>query len=261
MTIGIIGYGSFGQFVHELVRHYYPDTEVHVFSRGQTEDALYRPLRDVCRSDVLFLCVPIGAYEEVLTEAVPLLGESTLVVDVATVKEHTVDLLKQHENIRYIALHPMFGPYSYIKKGKSLEGLRLVLTEHTLKDDALIQFRDTVNKLGLVLLEMTPTEHDKMLAETLFLTHYIGQVVTRGGFKRTDIDTLSFGFLMDAVESVQNDKQLFQDVYRYNKYCKEVLERFEQAEAETAATFGLDVADSTDETLAKETIYTDIPNR
>ena len=55
-------------------------------------------------------------------------------------------------------------------------------------------------------------------------------MVTYGNFIRTNIDTVSFGFLMDAVESVQNDTELFKDVYTYNPYCKEVIARFEQAE-------------------------------
>lgn len=239
LTVGIIGYGSFGQFVHELVRQYLPESEVLVLARTEPMSELFRPLEEVARADVVVLCVPIHAYEDVLAVLVPSLGPDSIVVDVATVKEHTVALLRRHEGLRFVALHPMFGPYSYIKKGKSLEGLRLVLTDHALDSSELTRLKEDVTKLGLVLLEMSPSEHDQMLAETLFLTHYIGQVVTKGGFKRTDIDTVSFGFLMDAVESVKNDAQLFQDVYRFNPYCKEVLERFEQAERETANVFGL----------------------
>ena len=61
----------------------------------------------------------------------------------------------------------------------------------------------------------------------MFLTHYIGQIVARGGFKRSNIDTISFGSLMDAVDSVRHDTRLFEDVSRYNPYCREVIERFE----------------------------------
>ena len=59
---------------------------------------------------------------------------------------------------------------------------------------------------------------------------YIGQVVARGGFERTDIDTVSFGFLMDAVDSVRHDGQLFEEVCRYNPYCHEVIERFDRSD-------------------------------
>lgn len=235
-SVGIIGYGSFGQFIHELIRHYYPDAAVHCFDSARMS---LGTLEAAALSDVVFLAVPIAAYEHALFELAPHLGPTSLLIDVATVKVHTTSLLHRHGGIRYVATHPMFGPYSYIKKGKQLKGLRLVLAEHTLNDDELLRMLSTLERLGLSVLHMSPDEHDKMLAETLFLTHYVGQVVTKGGFRRTDIDTLSFGFLMDAVESVQNDKQLFQDVFRYNPYCREVLGRFEEAEAETAATFGL----------------------
>jgi hypothetical protein len=70
-----------------------------------------------------------------------------------------------------------------------------------------------------------------MLAETLFLTHYVAQMVAAGGFVRTDIDTLSFGYLMDAVESVKGDTELFRDVFAFNPYCRETIARLEKAEA------------------------------
>lgn len=235
-AVGIIGYGSFGQFVHELLGHYAPRVEVHVFDR---KDESLGTLEAAAACGLVVLAVPIAEYKDALDAVVPHLTSASTVLDIATVKVHTTSLMRSHSGLRYISTHPMFGPYSYEKKEKSVDGLRLVLTEHTLPDADIGELRAVVESLGLLVLDMTPDEHDKMLAETLFLTHYIGQVVTKGDFKRTDIDTLSFGYLMDAVESVKHDSDLFKDVYRYNPYCREVLERFEEAEAETAATFGL----------------------
>lgn len=87
---------------------------------------------------------------------------------------------------------------------------------------------------------MTSDAHDQHLADTLFLTHFIGQTIARAGFTRTEIDTVSFGFLMDAVESVKNDTRLFADVFRYNPYCKETITRLEQAEEETRSILEAD---------------------
>lgn len=238
LRIGIIGYGSFGQFVHTLAEQYFPEATVSVFSRSRSDDTVFRSLSDVAQSDVVLLCVPIAAYKDWLEKVVPLLGPQTILVDVATVKEYTVGLLQSYSNLRFIATHPMFGPYSYEKKGKTLTGLRLVVAAHTLTNEELQRFTALVTTVGLTLLTMTPESHDRMLAETLFLTHYLGQAVIAGGFRRTDIDTVSFGFLMDAVESVQNDTALFRDVYRYNQYCDEVITRFEKAEAALHALIG-----------------------
>jgi prephenate dehydrogenase len=87
-----------------------------------------------------------------------------------------------------------------------------------------------LQSLGLLTIIMLSDKHDEHLAETLFLTHYVGQIVAEAGFDRTTIDTVSFGFLMDAVESVKNDRQLFLDVWRYNPYCKAMITKFHQAQ-------------------------------
>jgi hypothetical protein len=40
---------------------------------------------------------------------------------------------------------------------------------------------------------------------------------------------------MDAMEIVRHDAQLFRDVYRFDPYCREVLERFAIAERDVRA--------------------------
>lgn len=235
MTIGIIGYGNFGSFLHEMLRRYRPDIEVRVFSSHHKEDnATFFPFADVCTSDALVFAVPIHAFEGVLEKVLPHRGKQTVIVDVATVKSHPIAVLKRHPTLPYIATHPMFGPESF-KKRDSLKGLRLVLSSHTLAPEVYQRVKRELAELGLVILEKTPDEHDRMLAETLFLTHLIGQEVKAGGFKRTDIDTVSFGYLIDMVESVAHDAALFHDVYTYNPHCKEVLARFEEAATEVVA--------------------------
>jgi prephenate dehydrogenase len=168
-----------------------------------------------------------------LLKVLPLLGPGSILVEVNTVKAHPADLLRRHGGGRaYVATHPMFGPYSFEKQGGNLTGLRLVVTEHTLPPQDMEGAIAWAKALGLDVLTMSPQAHDRMLAETLFLTHYVSQIVAKGGFVRTDIDTLSFGYLMDAVESVRGDTELFRDVFAFNPYCEDIIRRFETAEGE-----------------------------
>lgn len=230
-SIGIIGYGDFGKFLHELVKKHLPEVEVKVFSRSNPVDnEVFYPLAEVCGSQVLFPTVPIKAFKETLEGIKDLLGENTIVCDVTSVKVHTVAAMRGVGIKNFIATHPMFGPYSYAKQNNSLAGLRIALCDGTLSasDEALLT--QWLGSLGLKVLPMKADEHDKLVAETLFLTHLVGQTIKRGGFERTAVDTVSFGFLMDAVESVSHDEALFRDVYKYNPYCEEVLERFKAAE-------------------------------
>ena len=235
-TIGIIGYGQFGAFIAELAQRYLPDTQVRISSgHVAVDNDRFFTLAEVCACDLVVLTVPIRSTEQRLREIGPLLGDTSVLVDVATVKAHTAGLLRKLvPEKNWIATHPMFGPYSFEKQGGSLEGLRIVLTDHSLDPAKYQDTKQALQAAGLVVLEMTPDAHDRMLAETLFLTHYVGQVVHHGDFERTDIDSVSFGFLMDAVESVRQDVRLFQDVYRYNTHCQKVVQRFERAEQRVA---------------------------
>lgn len=233
-SVGIVGYGHFGKLVHALVARFAPEVQVKVSSSRATPDGvLFFSLADVAKCDAVVVCVPIHAFESTVEQLLPLIGWQTILVDIATVKLHTVEVLQRLAPAhRWIATHPMFGPESFAKQGNDPAGLRIVIAKHTVPDTEYKDLKKLFAGIGFVLVEKTADEHDRQLAETLFLTHYVGQVINRAGFARTDIDTVSFGYLYDAVESVRNDTKLFEDVYAYNPYCKQVIERFDAMERE-----------------------------
>lgn len=231
-TIGIIGYGHFGKFLHFLGQRFFPAVSIRVYSRRFAADGkTFFTLVEAAECDVVILCGSISEYEEQIKAVAPLLAPHSVLVDVATVKLHTTELLKKYcPNCHYISTHPMFGPESYEKYHGNVEGFRIVVTDYALVNDGYLAAKAILNGLGFDVIEMTADEHDKRLAETLFLTHYVSQSILAAGFTRTSIDTLSFQFMMDAVESVKNDRKLFEDVYHYNKYCQPVAEQLHAAQ-------------------------------
>jgi len=231
-TVGIVGYGAFGALLHTLIGRFASDIAVRIHSRDRKPDGkTFFSLAETAKSDMLILAVPISAFGEVLKKVLPLMRKDTVLVDVATVKVHTVNLLKKlAKGRRYIATHPVWGPESYEKRGGDVRGFRIVITAHTLPKNEYELLRGTLKMCGFDVVEVDAPAHDQHLAETLFLTHFIAQLITRAGFERTAVDTISFGFLMNAVESVRNDVALFRDVFRFNPYCRKVLERIEKAE-------------------------------
>lgn len=236
-SVGIIGYGNFGACAETLLKRFAPTLLLRIYAPEREPDRKrFFALDEVAQSDAVILAVPIKAFEKVLKKILPLMSPEGIIVDVATVKVHTVKLLKKlAKGRRYIATHPMFGPESYEKRSGDVTGFRIVVALHTLSANAYSVLRSYASDLGFKVVEMTPQAHDKQLAETLFLTHFLGQAVEHGGFRRTDIDTVSFGYLMDAVESVRADTKLFRDVFRFNPFCANVLKRFEKAEEEVHA--------------------------
>lgn len=233
-TVGIVGYGHFGALVHALVQRFAPTVRVLVYRRDKkTDGKTFFALDEVAQSDAVVLAVPINAFEGVLQQVVPLMGERTVVIDVCTVKVHTAQALKRlAKGKRYLATHPVWGPESYEKRGGDIKGFRIVVTDGTLDTEEYKALTEFLKKCGFDVVEMSADAHDKHLAETLFLTHFIGQLVSRAGFERTEVDTVSFDYLMDAVESVKHDEALFRDVFKYNLYCEDVLDRIEKATKE-----------------------------
>ncbi|MBO6835297.1 MAG: prephenate dehydrogenase/arogenate dehydrogenase family protein [Alphaproteobacteria bacterium] len=231
-TLGILGYGHFGAFLHRMAERFIPDVTVRVHTRSRKPgDGVFTTFEEAVDSDALLLCVPIGVYEETLHAIKDLLRPETILIDVATVKRHTGDLIRAIvPGQPHICTHPMFGPESYTKQGGDVTGFRIVITETNLPDATVEPIRSMLRREGFDIVEKTADEHDRELAETLFLTHYVGQVIARGGFERTEIDTVSFGFLMDAVDSVRHDTRLFEEVCRFNSYCEEVVRRFDRSE-------------------------------
>lgn len=231
-SLGLIGYGHFGKFLHVLAQRFLPDVPLKIYSaRREPDGVLFFPLDEVAACDAVVLTVPISAYADTLDRISPYLRAGSVIVDVATVKKHTMNLLQAAKPASpFISTHPMFGPESYAKCDGDVIGMRIVITGHNLAPDVYKVVLDKLNDVGFKVIEKTADEHDKDLAETLFLTHYIGQIVASGGFERTDIDTTSFGFLMDAVDSVRHDGQLFEEVFRFNPYCRQVIERFDASD-------------------------------
>lgn len=231
-TVGIVGYGNFGKFLYELGKRFFPQVEFRVHSRRfGIDNKTFFDLKTTAQSDVVIICGGIREYEERMVSVLEHALAETIIIDVATVKKHTSDLCHKYcNNNRFISIHPMFGPGSYKKYRGDVSGFRIVVTDYALKNDTFQVLKKQFANLGFSIIEMTADEHDKRLAETLFVTHYIGRSIIEAGFNRTDIDTLSFQFLMDAVDSVRDDEELFADVYRFNPYCKAAAERFHVAQ-------------------------------
>lgn len=231
-SVGILGHGHFGAFLAELFGKHFPETEVKIYShRNDPNGETFFSLKETGLCDVVFLCSAIRDYEAQLLEVLPHLGEDSVLVDVATVKKYPTEIFKKHADDRYwLSCHPMFGPESYKKNGGDITGFRIVVTDYSLINADYYVLKDALVSAGFEVIEMDADEHDQLLAETLFLTHYIAQTIHTAGFGRTKIDTVSFQSLMNAVESVVQDRKLFEDVYQFNPYCKAVATRFHEVQ-------------------------------
>jgi prephenate dehydrogenase len=129
LTIGIIGFGRFGQFI---ARTFAKHGSVVVTSRSDYTDVAeamgvkYVPLDDpesflAQDLDVVILATSIVSFESTVKRLVPFLEDHVkkskkgpLVVDVLSVKEHAREIMLERlpEECDILCTHPMFGPDS-----------------------------------------------------------------------------------------------------------------------------------------------------
>jgi prephenate dehydrogenase len=118
----------------------------------------------------------------------------------------------------------MFGPDS---AAESLKDRKVVLCKVRIDDDKHEEIKEYLDKKDLIVIETTPEEHDKEIAKSLLLTHFIGRGLIDFGAADLDIDTEGHRRLISILDTVKNDTgQLFEDMNRYNKNSKKVREDF-----------------------------------
>lgn len=229
MRIGIIGFGRLGSL---LARHFAREHEIKVYDTRRVASAIRRagalpaPLAEVCRQEVIVPCVPIAEFEPLLRRIRGLLRPGALVVDVCSVKEHPVRAMKRllPRSVEILATHPNFGPDS---AAESLSGRQIAVCRVRISRSRYSSVKRAFERKGLKLVEMTPREHDRRMASSLVLTHFIGRGLLEYGARPTGIDTEGYKRLLRILQTVQNDSaQLFRDMNRFNAFAPMMRRRF-----------------------------------
>ena len=236
--IGIIGFGRFGKL---MTRYLAEDCQVFVYDLdAQTEEIESRggaaaSLEEVCRQPTVVLAVPISALRGVLKEVRKKLAPGTLIIDVCSVKTLPVKWMVEilPAEIDILGTHPMFGPDS---AAEALKGGKIVLCRERLAAKAYDRIKAFLESKGLIVIETTADEHDREIAVSLALTHYIGRALARFGAKPQQIDTEGYKRLLHILEVVENDTwQLFEDMNQYNPYAEDSRIQFLSALEEIKA--------------------------
>jgi prephenate dehydrogenase len=177
-TFGIIGYGHFGQFLApslarhgKVLVHDADDAKVEQLSDGVRAASL----DEVAAADVVILAVPFAALAGVLDEIRDRLARETVVMDVVSSKRRATELLEQKlpPGVDLLATHPLFGPPSMT----GIEpGLRIVVTAE--RGPAAARLREFLEQeLGLIVVSVSPDEHDRAMAYMQSLPFFIARAL------------------------------------------------------------------------------------
>jgi prephenate dehydrogenase len=131
------------------------------------------------------------------------------------------------ENVDILGTHPMFGPDS---AADSLQGRKIVLCRVRMGAERYEKVRSYLASRGLALIETSAAEHDRQIAVSLALTHFIGRSLAEMGTQPQVIDTEGYKRLLRILEVVENDTwQLFEDMNRFNPYACKTRQAFRDA--------------------------------
>ncbi len=230
--ISILGFGRFGKLMAQYLAKDY-DVCVHTRSDCRREieaaGASAVTFDEACRQKVLILGVPISAMQTTLARIAPKLTPGALVVDVCSVKEYPVRLMQERlpADVSILATHPMFGPDS---AANSLKGRKIVVCRERIETDYYQKIVSYLKSTGLVVIETSPEAHDRQIAISLALTHFIGRSLSEFGAVPLDIDTEGYKRLLHVLGVVENDTwQLFEDMNTYNPYAADSRQAFMDA--------------------------------
>jgi prephenate dehydrogenase len=228
--IGIIGFGDFGQFIHQFLNPYFDIKiyDIHLPKNViESFEIKSSSLDEIIDVDVLVLCVPVQFLEKTLLDIKEKVKKGTLVVDVSSVKMKPIELMLKHlpKDVDILGTHPLFGPQS---GANGISGLNMVLCPIRVSDIRLrcvTQFLE--DELELNLLKRTAEVHDKQMAYVQAFTHFIGRAINEMDIPDIEQKTPAYQYLLDIKRNLGKDSlDLFLTIERENPYSEEVLGGF-----------------------------------
>jgi prephenate dehydrogenase len=227
--IGLVGRGRFGTYFRAQLEA----VGYHVAVADITDDstAWQRDIATACAAPLVIYAVPIRALDAALRDTRPLLNPDAVVIDVASVKVIPCQWLERHlPGIRKAGTHPLFGPQS---APVSCAGHRVALCPlPTVPDQppdptATLAVREMLTRLGVNIIEVSPADHDRQVARSQFLTHFIGRGAIAAGVGRLALSTKTHDALMDIVDVVGRDTDaLFEDMAVFNPEARTARAEF-----------------------------------
>lgn len=232
LTIGILGFGRFGQFLgKELVKKF----KVIATSRTNYEiiannyniefyDTLDKFFAN--KIDCLIVSTSILSFEKIIQKISKYDLSDTLVIDVCSVKTFPKEVMTTYlKDSDLLCTHPMFGPDS----GKiSWGGLPFVYENVRIRNtERANEFIKFFSEKGCSMLKLSCEKHDEYAASSQFITHLTGRILSKLNLKTTPINTNGFNMLLGLINNTEKDSlELFRGLYKYNKNSEIQLKNF-----------------------------------
>lgn len=162
------------------------ETRLQAQEAGVVDDVHAEPAEAVRDADIVVVCVPIWSIVELTAEFVGSLKPSAVVTDVGSTKSallKEICPLLNETDASFVGSHPIAGSEKTgLKAGNPdlYDGrLTVVCPTDETQSDAKDRIVTLWESAGSTVVEMTPDQHDAMLASTSHLPHMIAAALAR----------------------------------------------------------------------------------
>ncbi len=244
--LGLIG-SSLGAAIHkfELGAHvagYAKSAETcQTAKRIGFVDSIHESAAEAAKgADLVIICAPVGAMDEIAREIAPMLKPGCIVSDVGSVKQAVIAAIEPHipQGVHFVPGHPIAGSEQSGPESGYAELFRdrwCILTPLENSDQSAIDNLEAFWKsLGSPVEIMTPNHHDSVLAITSHLPHLIAYSIVSTAsdlenVTRSEVIKFSAGGFRDFTRIAASDPTMWRDVFLTNKEAVlEMLGRFSE---------------------------------
>ncbi len=213
-------------------------------------DRFSADVQQAADADLIILAIPSGSYRDIAQQLVPHLKDGAIVSDTGSVKAQVLHDLKGviPENVHLIPAHPVAGTeHSGPQAGSS--GLfrnryTLITPPEETDEAAIVRLEDFWRALGAIPERMSAEHHDRVLAMTSHLPHFISFAMVHTAehleknlkqeqvddmISQTEVMKYSAGGFRDLTRIAHANPAMWRDVLLYNRDAiLEMLHRFQQ---------------------------------
>ncbi len=235
-TISIIGYGRFAKVLLRLLGK---DFQITIYNRSNKDYSkegwgsnisASSSLKEIYKTDVIFYCVPIPTFKDVIKTHKKYMNSHNLLIDVLSVKVHPKKVFDKYlkgTNIQAILTHPMFGPDS---AKESFEKLPVVINQYKADDNNYTYWKNFFLSKKLNVIEMSASKHDQLASKSQGVAHLIGRILKEYKIKPTPIDTLGAIKLQEVMDQTCHDTwELFEGLQNFNPYTTKMRKSLNNA--------------------------------
>ncbi|MBM3229265.1 prephenate dehydrogenase [Candidatus Parvarchaeota archaeon] len=232
LEVGIIGFGAFGRLVSLHLQKFAKitayDSSALLKAKAKSPGVVFSSLEAAASRKIVIFAVPISAFENCARNAAKHVSPGALVLDTCSVKQLPAAAMERllPKSCFIMGTHPLFGPQS--ARG-GLGGLGIVLCPIRCTGMQLKKAKRVLKSLGLKVSVCTPEEHDRKIARTQAMMHFMlkgwaGVLKNHVKEGQGEFATSSFRQLCKAHSLIANDSTaLFTDMQKFNRFAK--LER------------------------------------